>query len=120
MADRLLFIGWGTPVRGREERALEVFNESMGVYGRMQQDGRIESFNVALLTANAALNGYIELHGTAAQIAALQEDAEFHRIMADASLIVEDLNVIVGYANGGVAEQLAIYAEATAKVPQLA
>jgi hypothetical protein len=24
MADRVLFIGWGAPVRGREERELEV------------------------------------------------------------------------------------------------
>ena len=52
MADRVLFIGWGTPVRGREERALEVFNESLGLYGRMQQEGRIESFDVTLLGAN--------------------------------------------------------------------
>ncbi len=28
MADRVLFIGWGETVRGREERALEVFNET--------------------------------------------------------------------------------------------
>ncbi|MCW2952661.1 MAG: hypothetical protein JWQ48_1831, partial [Conexibacter sp.] len=26
MADRALFIGFGVPVRGREERAIEVFN----------------------------------------------------------------------------------------------
>ena len=118
MADRMLFIGWGTPVRGREERALEVFNESMGVYGRMQQDGRIESFGVALLSPNALLNGYIELRGTAAQMAALREDDEFIRTTAAASLIVENFNVISGYANAGVAAQMGVYAEAIASVPQ--
>ena len=41
MADRVLFITWGEVVRGREERALEVFSESLGFYGRLQQDGRI-------------------------------------------------------------------------------
>ena len=60
-----------TPVRGREERALEVFNESLGLYGRMQQDGRIESFDVTLLGANSVLNGCIQLKGDAAQIQAL-------------------------------------------------
>jgi hypothetical protein len=120
MADRLLFIGWGSPVRGREERALEVFNETVGLYGRMQQDGRIESFEITLLSPNAILNGFMELKGTAAQMAALREDDEFLRIIADASLIVEDLNVIPGYANQGVATQMGIYAEAIAKVPQLA
>jgi len=69
MADRVLFIGWGTPVRGREERALEVFNESVGLYGRMQQDGRIESFDVMLFGANTALGGCMLLRGDAAQIA---------------------------------------------------
>jgi hypothetical protein len=49
MADRILFIGWGAPVRGREERGLEVFDEAVGFYGRCQQDGRIEAFNVILL-----------------------------------------------------------------------
>ena len=120
MADRLLFIGWGTPVRAREERALEVFNESVGLYGRMQQDGRIESFDITLLSPNAILNGFAQLKGTAAQIAAVQEDQEFVRTIADASLIVEDLTVIRGYANEGVATQMGIYAEAIAKVPQLA
>ena len=120
MADRVLFIGWGNPVRGREERALEVFNESMGLYGRMQQDGRIESFDVMLFGANTALGGCLLLHGTAAQVAALQEDEEFQRTIVDASLIVDDLNVIPGYTNAGVAAQMAIYADGVAKVPQTA
>jgi hypothetical protein len=47
MADRMLFISWGTPVRGLEERGLDVFNEAIGLLGRMQQEGRIESFDVS-------------------------------------------------------------------------
>lgn len=118
MADRLLFIGWGTPVRGREERSLEVFSDSVGLYGRMQQDGRIESFDITLLNPNANLSGFAQLKGTGAQIAAVQEDDEFMRMITDASLIVEDLTLIPGYANEGVAGQMGIYAEAIAKVPQ--
>jgi len=120
MADRVMFIGWGNPVRGREERALEVFNDSVGLYGRMQQDGRIESFDITLLGINSVLNGFAELKGDVAQIQALSEDEEFQRMIVDASLIVEDLNVMPGYTNAGVAGQMAIYAEAVAKVPQTA
>jgi hypothetical protein len=120
MADRVLFVGWGVTVRGREERALEVFNESVGLYGRMQQDGRIESFDVTLLGASSVLNGFMALKGDAAQIQALQEDEEFQRVIADASLIVDDLNVIPGYTNSGIAPQMAIFADAIAKVPQMA
>jgi hypothetical protein len=86
----------------------------------MQQDGRIESFDVTLLSANSVLNGYMELHGDSAQMAALRDDEEFIRVIADASMIVADLNVLDGSANEGIARDMAIYAEAAAKVPQLA
>jgi hypothetical protein len=118
MADQVLFIGWGTPARGREERGLEVFNEAMGFYGRMQQEGRIESFDVVLLTPNARLDGYIQLHGSAEQLAGARADAEFQRILTDANLTVDDLFLVDGYANEGVARQMAIYQDALAKVPQ--
>ena len=49
MADRALFIGFGAPVRGREERAVEVFNEFVDMFGRMQSDGRVASMEVSLL-----------------------------------------------------------------------
>ncbi|HEU4977852.1 MAG TPA: hypothetical protein VFT42_03055 [Solirubrobacteraceae bacterium] len=120
MADRVLFISWRSPVRGREERGLEVFNEAMGLYGRLQQEGKIEGFDVSLLTPSGAIDGYIALHGTATQLAALREDEEFQRTMYDASLIVEDLMLVDGFTNEGIAGQLALYQEAVAKVPQRA
>jgi hypothetical protein len=120
MADRLLFIGWDAPVRGREERSLEVFNDAVGICGRMQQDARIEKFDVVLLGPNGQLGGYIELHGTNEQLAAVREDAEFRRNTIDAALCVEGLRHIDGYANEGVARQMAMYTEAVGKIPQMA
>jgi hypothetical protein len=119
MADRLLFISWGTAVRGREARGLEVFNEAMGMLGRMQQEGRIESFDVALFEPNGDINGYVAIHGSAEQIAAVRQDEEFLRRTADTVLIVDGFRHIGGYINEGVARQLALYQEATDKVPQL-
>ncbi len=118
MADRVLFISWGQPVRGLEERGLEVFNEALGLYGRMQQDGRIESFDVTLLMPNGELNGYMALRGSADQLAAARESEDFQRVTIDAALVVDDLRLIDGYANEGIARQMALYQEATAKVPQ--
>jgi hypothetical protein len=120
MADRILFIGWGTPVRGAEERGLEVFNEAIGILGRRQQEGQIEGFDVCLLAPNSDLNGYITVRGNAEQIAALRTNEEFLRNSVDASLIVDDFRQIEGYTNEGVAEMMAIYQEAAAKVPQRA
>ncbi|HEX8120107.1 MAG TPA: hypothetical protein VF549_02470 [Solirubrobacteraceae bacterium] len=121
MADRMLFIGWGQTVRGREERAVEVFNETVGLYGRMQQDGRIEKFDVCLLQPHGGgLEGYVALYGTEAQMQSVEADAEFQRNMTDASLIVDELGVVHGWVNEGIADQMGIYTEAVAKVPSRA
>ena len=118
MADRLLLLSWGSPVRGMEERSVEVFNEALGYYGRLQQDGRIEAFEVVLLAPNGRLNGYVELRGTAAQLAAVREDVVFRRILVDATMIVDDLRMADGDCNEGVAEAMGIFQEAVAGVPQ--
>jgi hypothetical protein len=120
MADRMLLISWNEPVRGREERALEVFNDSLGVYGRLQQEGKIEAFDVTMLAPNALMGGYAQLKGSASQMAAVREDAEFRRLCADAQLIVEGFAVTDGFCDAGVAEQMAMYQEAIAQVPQSA
>jgi hypothetical protein len=117
MTDHMLFLGWGQVARGREERALEVFNESMGFYGRLQEGGRIDHFGVALLDPHAGdLSGYIEVHGSAAQLSALREDEEFRRLQADVSMIVDDLRIIDGRTGEGVGREMAIYADSIAKV----
>jgi hypothetical protein len=118
MADRVLFISWGDGVFGREERGLEVFNEAMGLYGRMQQEGRIESFDVALLNPSTGVNGYIALHGSAEQLGTVRDADDFRRTLYDASLIVQELKMADGYTNDGIAREMAIYQEAISKVPQ--
>jgi hypothetical protein len=120
MADRVLFVSWGMTARGREERGLEVFNESVGLYGRMQQDGKIEGFDVCLMDPNGTLDGYVQVRGSAEQLATLMADEEWRRNMADASLIVDDLRVTGGSINEGVARDMALYQEAIGKVPQSA
>ena len=98
--------------------AFQVFNEVMGFYGRLQQEGRIESFDVALFAANSDLGGYIELYGTHQQLDAAQQDEEFQRITVDASLVVADLRISEAVTNEGVAQEMARYQEAISKVPQ--
>ena len=120
MADRVLCIAWGQTRAGREERGLEVFNEALGLYGRMQQEGRIEKFDVVLLSPNAELGGYIELHGSAEQLAAVKEDDDFRRNAVDATLVVETFRHIDGVVNEGVAREIELYQEAIGKVPQSA
>ncbi len=121
MADRVLFMGWGESVPGREERGLEVFNEAVGILGRMQQEGRIEKFDVVLLRPNGSgLDGYMEAYGSAEQITALREDEEFMRNTVDAQNIVQGMRHIEGWANEGVAQVMGMYQESLSRVPQSA
>jgi hypothetical protein len=113
-------MSWGTPVRGCEARALEVFNELLGLLGRMQQDGRIEGFDVVLLTPNGDLNGYVTMKGSVAQISALRDDEELMRVTIEGDLVVDGLRYVDGYTNEGVARQLEMYQDAISRVPQRA
>ena len=119
MADRILFLSWGEVVRGREERAVEVFNESVGYYGRLQQEGRIEGFDVAFLDPHGSgLDGYFTLRGSAQQLADVREDKEFRRLMVSVGLIVDDMRVINGLTGEGIAEAMETFTTEIAKVPQ--
>jgi hypothetical protein len=117
MADAGLFIGWGQVVRGREGQALDVFNETIELYGQMQSDGRIESFDVALLEPHGGeLQGYVLLRGSEEQIDAVRRSEDFERVMTKGSLIVEDLGVINAAIGEGLARSMAIYQEEIAVV----
>ena len=39
MAKGTLFVGWGEGIPGREQKALQVFNETLEYYGQLQQRG---------------------------------------------------------------------------------
>lgn len=117
MADAGLFIGWGEVVRGREDRALEVFNETLELYGQMESDGRIESSEVVLLNPHGGeLQGFALLRGSEAQMDAVARDDDFQRVITRASLIVERLGVVPAAIGEGLGRSMAIYTEEIAVV----
>jgi len=117
MAERAVFVGFGQPVRGREERAIDVFNEFVALLGRMQGDGRIEGMDVCLLDPHGGdLGGFFMIHGSAQQCGALNEDEEFRRAATDASLIVENFGIVPARTGESVGQEMAIYTEAVRKV----
>jgi hypothetical protein len=110
MADMGLFIGWGAPVRGREQKGLDVFNEAVAYYGGLQDQGRIESFEVALLEPHGGdLGGFMLLRGSEEQVQSLRGDEEFQRLMTRAGLIVESLGVVTAFLGEGLGQQIGTY-----------
>jgi hypothetical protein len=117
MADAGLFIGWGEVVRGREDRALDVFNETLELYGQLESDGRIESSEVALLNPHGGeLQGFVMLRGSEDQIDAVVRAEDFQHLMTKASLIVDDLGIIPAAIGEGLGRAMAIYQEEIAVV----
>lgn len=118
MADRVLVLTWKDPARGREERAVESFNDVVGYYGRKQQEGKLEKFDIVFCEPNGDLGGYMEIHGTPEQLSAMREDEEFQRLLVEASLVVDDLRICAGFTGAAIADQMTMYTEAISKVPQ--
>jgi hypothetical protein len=117
MAEAGLFIGWGQVVRGREQRALEVFNESIEYYAGLESDGRIESWEVVLLEPHGGdLAGFVLLRGTTDQINAVRSDEEFERRTTRADLIVDGLGTVGALVEEGIARGMGIYQEEIAAV----
>lgn len=114
MAEMGVFIGWGPPVRGREAKSLEVFNEAVEYWGRLQQEGQIESFEVVLLYPHGGdLAGFALLRGSGEALDQIRASDEFNRITARAGLIVESLGVVSAALGDSLGPQIELFRQAT-------
>jgi hypothetical protein len=108
MAGEALFLGWGPVVRGRELKALEVFQETLTYYGTLQQEGRIDSFEPVLLAPHGGdLGGFILLRGARASLDEIRSSEEFQRLVTRAGAIVDNIGVIDAYTGEALAQQMA-------------
>src|SRR5437899_9706658 len=112
MAGEGLFIGWGEVVRGREKHALQVFQESMDYYGKLQQDGQIEGFDVWLLAPHGGdLAGFVILRADRRALAEIRFSDEFERLIARASAIIDSPGVVLAYSGEALAQQVGFFQE---------
>jgi hypothetical protein len=117
VAEAGLFIGWGQVVRGREQRALEVWGESLQYWSELESDGKVESFEVVLLTPHGGdLNGFALLRGSEDQMNALRTDEEFQRRVQRADLVVESQGVVDAILGDGLQRAIEIYQDEAGKV----
>jgi len=117
MSDAVMFIAWGKPLAGREERAVEVFGESVAYWGELQADGRIDRFDVVLLEPHGDLNGFAVLHGTHERFAELATDERWIRTELSAELVVESLCMVEGVSGDALAQRMALFGDAVSRVP---
>ena len=112
MADAGLFVGWGEVVRGRETEAIELFNETLAYYGRLQEEGSIESFEPVFLEPHGGdLNGFVLIQGDAEKLAALRVSDEFTQFSLRATLIVDGFGVVGADLAERLQRQMEFYSE---------
>lgn len=117
MADRVIFIGFGRPVRGREQASQKVFQEAMEYWGRLQAAGEIESFDAVLLDVHGGdLGGFFLLKGEREKLARVRASEEMEGLLVRANLIVDGLGAVGGFTGEGVARQMAVFREASSSL----
>jgi hypothetical protein len=117
MADDGLFIGWGEVVRGRETKAVEVFNEAVEYYSGLQQDGRIESFEPWFLAPHGGdLGGFIIVRGEREKLDEVVRSPEFERLQARVAMIVDGSGFVQAVTGEALARGMGQFQEATAEL----
>lgn len=117
MAESALFIGWGNPVRGREQKALEVFNEVVQFFGQRQQQGDLTGFEpVALEPHGGDLQGFFLLRGDREQLNRLRYSPEFQRIIDRGQVVVESLGVVSAFVGEELQQLYGNYQTNTADI----
>jgi hypothetical protein len=119
MAGQALFIGWGQVVRGREQLALQVFQETIAYYGKLQEDGRIDSFEPCLLEPHGGdLAGFIIVHGDQSALDSIRSSPEFLRLTSRAGTIVDNVGVISAYTGEALGQLMGLFGEISQELPQ--
>ena len=110
MKDGALFIGWGSPIAGREVAGLDVFKEAKAFYEGLLKRGEITGFEPVLLShVGGPLYGFFLLRGETTKLAKLMTEDAFVQLSTKASLVCEKLTIIPAYVGDAVAKMIETY-----------
>lgn len=119
MAGEALFLGWGPVVRGREQKALQVFQETIEYYGRLQQEGQIDSFEPVLIAPHGGdLAGFVLLRGERGKLDRVRSSEEFERAVTRAATIVDDVGVINAFTGEALGQAMGRFQAASEELAQ--
>jgi hypothetical protein len=117
MADFGLMVGFGWPVRGREQNATKVFGEAVELWTRLQESGEIESWDAIFLEPHGGdLGGFFLVWGEREAIARVRSGDDLAQLSQRAQLIVENYGVVGAERGGRVETQMRGFLEAAAEL----
>jgi hypothetical protein len=112
-------VGWGQVVRGREQLGLQVFQEAIAYYSRLEAEGHIDGFEPILLGPHGGdLAGFVILRGERAALDAVRSSPEFLRMTVRAASVVDNVGVVPAYTGDALGQLMGIFGEVSAELPQ--
>lgn len=112
-----LFIGWGTPVRGREAQGAKVFGEWVELLGNHQNKGTVKSFTPVFLQARGGdLHGFFLVTGDTNKLTEFSQSEEVRRATTRAQLIVDNFGVINALTGDEVGKQMQLWQASAAEL----
>jgi hypothetical protein len=119
MAKGALFIGWGEAIPGREQQALKVFNDVLQYYGRLQQQGQIDSFEPFNLEPHGGdLEGFLLLRGDVGKLNAVRYSDEFLQFNNRAALVIRNLGIVMAFTGQELQQQFENFGKEAAAISQ--
>jgi len=110
MSNSVLFVGWGLPVRGREQQAIKVFSEWVEMLGGLQKKGTINGFTPVFLDPHGGdLGGFFVIVGASAKLDELQHGEDFTKAVTRAQLIAENFGVVRGKTGDEITKQMQLF-----------
>lgn len=108
---------WGVPTRGRERYAIEVLREASRELEGLQQQGRIEHFDmVVLMPQSTEFGGFCLITGSREQMDSLRHDDDFQRWVNRVQMVADKFGVMDAWVDQGIPVALRLYEEALNKV----
>lgn len=119
MADSALFIGWGAPVRGREEQAAAVFGEAVALWQKLEAEGAIESWSAYFLEPHGGdLEGFFLLNGDRDRLAQVRASEEMDAVVQRAVMVVDRMGVVGAFTGGRIESEMARFLANAAELGQ--
>lgn len=112
MAKGSLLVGWGEIIPGREKVAQATLNNAMQYIIRLQQEGKIDRFEVVALEPHSSdLMGFVLVTGNKETIAQLRAEDEFVSVIVGVQLVHRSVRVVGAYTGAEMQSLFAMWDE---------
>jgi hypothetical protein len=117
MANAARVFFWGPPIPGREQKALQHFNDVTQFYAKKKEKGEIESYEAIFFDHfSSELDGILIVRADSDKLDKIFQSDESVNFRHRAELLLSNYKVAMGIVGEGIKEGLASYAKQVAEL----